>query len=67
MNHVNKDVWEIHVSEPHLQGHVEDHIGKDTWNNQMMNTVKRKLTHAMSTSDISKLRHSGIIASRVLQ
>jgi hypothetical protein len=25
----------------------------------MMTSVKRKLAHAMSTSDISKLRHSG--------
>jgi hypothetical protein len=61
-NHVSKDVWEIHVDEPRQQGRVEDHVGKDTWHNQMMTTVKRKLTHAISTSDVSKLCHFGRIA-----
>jgi hypothetical protein len=31
----------------------------------MMTSVKRKLARAMSTSDVSKLRHSGRIASGV--
>jgi hypothetical protein len=59
-------MWEIHVSESRQQGNMEDHIGKDTWKNHMMTTVKRKLTHAMSTSDVSKLRHFGRIALGVL-
>jgi hypothetical protein len=62
---------------PRQQGHVADHISKNTcgrprhaevtytWHNQMMTSVKRKLARAMSTSDVSKLRHSGRIASGV--
>jgi hypothetical protein len=65
MNLVSKDVWEIHVSEPRQQGCVEDHVSKYTWNNQKMTSVKRKLARAMSTSDVSELRHSGRIASGV--
>jgi hypothetical protein len=50
---------------PHQQGHVEDHINKYTWHNQMMTSVKRKLTWAMSTSDVRKLCHSGRFTSEV--
>jgi hypothetical protein len=42
---------------------VEDHVNKYTWHNQMMTSVKRKLARAMSTSDVSKLRHSGRFTS----
>jgi hypothetical protein len=45
--------------------HVADHVSKYTWHNQMMTSVKRKLARAMSTSDVSKLRHSGRITSGV--
>jgi hypothetical protein len=68
---------EDHVR-PRLQGHVADHVSKDmwqtmsadhvnkyTWHNQMMTSVKRKLAHAMSTSDVNKLRHSGRFTSGV--
>jgi hypothetical protein len=65
VNLVSKDVWEIHVSEPRQQGCVEDHVSKYTWHNQKMTSVKRKLARAMSTSDVSELRHSGRIASGV--
>jgi hypothetical protein len=41
------------------------HVSKYTWNNQMMTSVKRKLACSMTTSDVSKLRHSGRIASEV--
>jgi hypothetical protein len=46
---------------PHQQGYVADHVSKYTWHNQMMTSVKRKLARAMSTSDVSKLCHSGRI------
>jgi hypothetical protein len=42
-----------------------DHVSEYTWHNQMMTSVKRKLARAMSTSDVSKLRHSRRIASGV--
>jgi hypothetical protein len=42
-----------------------DHVSEYTWHNQMMTSVKKKLARAMSTSDVSKLRHSGRIASGV--
>jgi hypothetical protein len=44
---------------------MEDHVNKYTWHNQKMTSIKRKLAHAMSTSDVSELRHSGRIASGV--
>jgi hypothetical protein len=50
---------------PHQQGYVADHVSEYTWHNQMMTSVKRKLARAMSTSDVSKLRHFGRIASGV--
>jgi hypothetical protein len=50
---------------PHQQGYVSNHVSEYTWNNQMMTSVKRKLVRAMSTSDVSKLRHSGRISSGV--
>ena len=64
--HISKDVWEIHISEPRQQGCMEDHIDKDTWHNQMMISVKRKLTHDMSISDVRKLHHSERIYSGFL-
>jgi hypothetical protein len=51
---------------PRQQGRVaEDHVSKYTWHNQMMTCVKRKLTRAMSTHDVNKLRHSRRITSGV--
>ena len=44
----------------------EDHVNKYTWHNQMMISFKKKLARAMSTSDVSKLRHFGRIALGVL-
>jgi hypothetical protein len=49
----------------HVADHVSRHVNKYTWHNQMMTSVKRKLARAMSTSDVSKLRHSGRITSGV--
>jgi hypothetical protein len=61
-DHLNKDMWQTMSTNtcgrPHQQGHVEDHVNKYTWHNQMMTSVKRNLARAMSTSDIRKLRHS---------
>jgi hypothetical protein len=42
-----------------------DHVSEYTWHNQMMSSVKKKLVHAMSKSDVRNLRHSGRIASGV--
>jgi hypothetical protein len=53
--HVYKDMWQTKLA---------DHV-KYTWHNQMMTSVKRKLAHAMSTSDVSKLRHSERFTSGV--
>jgi hypothetical protein len=74
-----QDVWQTTCQQhtcgrPRQQGHVADHDNdkcqvedhfKYTWHNQMMTCVKRKLAHAMSTSDVNKLRHSGRITSGV--
>jgi hypothetical protein len=55
-----KDTSADHVSKEDMwQTMLADHVNKYTWHNQMMTSVKRKLARAMSTSDISKLRHSG--------
>jgi hypothetical protein len=53
------------VRRPRQQTMSADHVSKYTWHNQVMTSVKRKLARAMSTSDVSKLRHSGRIASGV--
>jgi hypothetical protein len=55
-DHVYKDMWQTKLA---------DHVSKYTWHNQMMTSVKRKLARAMSTSDVSKLRHSGRFTSGV--
>jgi hypothetical protein len=69
VDHHNKDMWhttsERTCGRPHQQGHVENHVSKYTWNNQMMTSVKRKLAHPMSTSDVRKIRHSGRFTSEV--
>jgi hypothetical protein len=41
---------------------MEDHVSKYTWYNQKITSIKRKLAHSMSTSDVSELRHSGRIS-----
>jgi hypothetical protein len=68
-DHLSKDMWQTTSARtcgrPCQQGHVEDHVSKYTWHNQMMTSVKRKLARAMSTSDVSKLRHSGRFTSGV--
>jgi hypothetical protein len=62
-DHLINDTWHTMSSRTcgisHQQGHVEYHVSKYTWHNQMMTSVKRKLARAMSTSDVSKLRHFG--------
>jgi hypothetical protein len=77
-DHLSKDMWQTTSTRtcgrPRQQGHVEyhvskehveDHVSKYTWNNQMMTSVKRKLARAMSTSDVSKLHHSERFSSEV--
>jgi hypothetical protein len=56
VDHVSKDMW---------QTMSVDHVSEYTWHNQMMTSVKKKLAHAMSTSDVSKLHHSRRISSGV--